>query len=199
MNKNDFMNQLVTQLDGLPTEERHAAINYYEEYFEEAGVEHEEEAICNLGSPKRIAKQILEDFAIKEEEKIIMMKADNRSSSTIGMVILGILTAPITLPLAIGLVVILIAGIIATIAIIMAIGITAIGLMLSGISMVIESLAMIIGHPPTAIFTFGLGVIFIGGALFIGLLIYYVVIKLVPYLIRSIDSMINHKIKAVRS
>ena len=58
MNRKDFIQKLRRELAKLPAEEREAAIEYYEEYFDEVGPEGEQELLQQLGSPKRVAAQI---------------------------------------------------------------------------------------------------------------------------------------------
>ena len=65
MNRKEFIKKLRRELAKLPAEEREAAIEYYEEYFDEAGPEHEQELIGELGSSKRIAAQIKSDYAAR--------------------------------------------------------------------------------------------------------------------------------------
>lgn len=59
MNKNTFLSALERELGALAPEERRDAMQYYEEYFEEAGPENEEQAASALGSPKEIAAELL--------------------------------------------------------------------------------------------------------------------------------------------
>lgn len=58
MNRQLFMRDLNRFLADLPTEEREQALNYYEDYFEDAGIENEQKVIEELGSPVDVAKQI---------------------------------------------------------------------------------------------------------------------------------------------
>lgn len=59
MTKNAFLSALEKELRTLPPEERNDAMQYYKEYFEEAGPEQEEKAARSLGSPKAIAADLL--------------------------------------------------------------------------------------------------------------------------------------------
>jgi len=52
MNKQEYMNQLKDRLKHLPKEDFERAIEYYEEYFADAGPENEQKAIEDLGSPQ---------------------------------------------------------------------------------------------------------------------------------------------------
>lgn len=58
MNKEIFLKDLRRFLADIPEDEREQALNYYEDYFEDAGPENEQKVIEELGSPIDIAKQI---------------------------------------------------------------------------------------------------------------------------------------------
>jgi uncharacterized membrane protein len=62
MTKPEFMQELESLLMDIPLEEREEALNYYNGYFEDAGEEHEEEIMKELGSPKRVAALIKADL-----------------------------------------------------------------------------------------------------------------------------------------
>lgn len=74
MTKIEYMNQLEVLLKDLPSEEREAALTYYDDYFEDAGPDNTDTVISELGSPERVAafiKSELSDNAGKDFEKII--------------------------------------------------------------------------------------------------------------------------------
>lgn len=74
MTKIEFMNQLEELLRDLPSEEREAALTYYDDYFEDAGPDNTDAVISELGSPERIAafiKSDLNDNSFKDSEKFI--------------------------------------------------------------------------------------------------------------------------------
>ena len=58
MNKDIFLRDLDRFLSDIPQEEREQALKYYEDYFEDAGPENEQQVIQELGSPVELAKQI---------------------------------------------------------------------------------------------------------------------------------------------
>lgn len=58
MNKEIFLRDLRRFLADIPEDEREQALKYYEDYFEDAGPENEQQVIQELGSPLDIAKQI---------------------------------------------------------------------------------------------------------------------------------------------
>lgn len=65
MNRFEFMNRLSFLLADLPENERAEAIQYYEDYLDDAGVENEEEVLKSLGTPKELAASIRE--GLKED------------------------------------------------------------------------------------------------------------------------------------
>lgn len=62
MSRNDFMKQLEHLLGNLPSAEREAALQYYNDYFDDAGAENEKEVIEALGNPARVAENIKRDL-----------------------------------------------------------------------------------------------------------------------------------------
>ena len=60
MNKNEFMESLKEKLSKLSVEDREDAINYYWEYFEEAGFGEESDVTKNVGNPEDVAAKIIE-------------------------------------------------------------------------------------------------------------------------------------------
>lgn len=61
MTKDVFLTALDAHLHALPREERKSAVDYYAEYFSEAGEENEAQVLRRLGSPERVAAQLLDD------------------------------------------------------------------------------------------------------------------------------------------
>ncbi len=60
MNRAEYMKELAYLLQGLPDEEREEALQYYENYFDDAGEDQEEAVIAELGRPEKIAAIIRE-------------------------------------------------------------------------------------------------------------------------------------------
>ena len=58
MSREEFMKKLAYLLSDISEEEREDALLYYEDYFDEAGEEKEQEVIRELGSPERVASII---------------------------------------------------------------------------------------------------------------------------------------------
>lgn len=70
MNRKEFLRKLQMELYKLPRYEIDDAIAYYNEYFEEAGPDQEQDVIRELGSPAKIATQIKADYAVRQLENL---------------------------------------------------------------------------------------------------------------------------------
>ena len=62
MNRNEFMRQLEYLLSDVTPNERNEALQFYNDYFEDAGAENEQEVIKALGSPAKVAATIKADL-----------------------------------------------------------------------------------------------------------------------------------------
>lgn len=81
MNKKVFLKQLSGHLNKMPKEERDEIVSDFEEYFEFAEKEsQQEEAICErLGDPKKIAKEYYTQKYIEEANKEKSFKTISRA------------------------------------------------------------------------------------------------------------------------
>ncbi len=62
MNRAEFMRQLESLLQSIPAAEREEALQYYNDYFDDAGDESEQDVIEALGNPARVAENIKHDL-----------------------------------------------------------------------------------------------------------------------------------------
>lgn len=58
MNRAEFMRRLTELLGDVPPAERDEAIQYYNDYFDDAGAENERSVIASLGTPEELARTI---------------------------------------------------------------------------------------------------------------------------------------------
>ena len=62
MNRTEFMRQLESLLQNISATEREEALQYYNEYFNDAGPENEQNVIEALGNPMKVAENIKKDI-----------------------------------------------------------------------------------------------------------------------------------------
>lgn len=162
MTRQQFMNRLAAELSKLPKEEIQAAMEYYSEYFEEAGPEGEEQAAKDLGSPAKIATQIKADYAVRQLDEHNGRHTAKKGLSAIWWVILGIFAAPIALPLAIALGVTAFALFISLFAVVVALIACLAAFCLTGVALVIVGIAGLPGSLTGGLLLIGIGLISAG-------------------------------------
>lgn len=81
MNKEEFLSQLEAHLSDMPENEKQEALQYYRDYFEDAGMEKENDILASLGSPAEVAKNIREENQSGEWTEL-GYRAEHQSADT---------------------------------------------------------------------------------------------------------------------
>lgn len=68
MNRIEYMRRLAALLQDVPVKERVAAMQYYNDYFDDAGEENEGQVIEELGSPEQVAAEMKAGLEKQSEE-----------------------------------------------------------------------------------------------------------------------------------
>lgn len=84
MNKQEFLNELSQRLSGLPDKEIADVIQYYGEYFDEAGAENEEKTMNELGSAAEIAKKLLAQARASKATNVVQDSSGGWGDGTNG-------------------------------------------------------------------------------------------------------------------
>ena len=98
MNKEQFLDELEKLLQDIDSIERDEALNYYRDYFEDAGSEHEQEVIDELGTPEKVAQTIKEGLDINEQENEEVIHHYNERNTRILRGIIVVLLVLLILP-----------------------------------------------------------------------------------------------------
>ncbi|MDQ0272131.1 DUF1700 domain-containing protein [Cytobacillus purgationiresistens] len=160
MSKDEYLKKLQSKIKKLPNEEINEAIDFYHEYFAEAGEENTDSVIARLGSPSFVASQILADYAVKDLDT--NTSTTKKSFSAIWFIILAILASPIALPLLIIIISLVFTLIIVCGASILTFFVFIVGLPVSGAFSIIAGFAVIVQHWQTSIFFIGIGLVAVG-------------------------------------
>ena len=91
MNKEQFLDELEKLLQDIDSIERDEALNYYRDYFEDAGSEHEQEVIDELGTPEKVAQTIKEGLDINEQENEEVIHYNERNTRILRGIIVVLL------------------------------------------------------------------------------------------------------------
>ena len=82
MRKEEFLRELEALLQIISESERREALQYYRDYFDDAGPENEEEIIRELGSPQKVAATIQAGLGENDGEFSERGYRDNRFTSS---------------------------------------------------------------------------------------------------------------------
>lgn len=180
MNRIEFMTELERLLKEISPEERKEALQYYEDYFSDAGVENEQHIIAELESPKKVAQTIKEGILGKEdnseyretgyvdtrfEEKEtpanreIGRKANNNWLKILFIVVVTIFALPILLPLIFAGISIVFAIAVSGFAILGTIVLLAVVVMICGFAVTICGIVELFHFPALALVIMGGGIL----------------------------------------
>lgn len=189
MNKEQYMNALKKRLRHLPKEEFNRAIEYFEEYFAEAGPGREQQAILDLGTPEEAADQIIQDFAVKNTQEPIRDVKKGMRAVWVG--ILAVFAAPVALPillLALGMVLILLVMALLVLVMLIACGVVVV---VSGPLCIWGGFSVLTRSVPAALVCFGQGLVGIGVGLLIVWGMYLLIRKILNWVVRLFGSMVE--------
>ncbi|MBG9452793.1 hypothetical protein ABE61_01495 [Lysinibacillus sphaericus] len=181
MNRASYLKKLRGKLQRLPAHEVNAALAYYEEYFDEAGEENEQRVIQQLGSPSHVASQIMADYALKDLEATSTSNSTStkKNMSAIWLIILAIITAPLSLPLLVVAIALIFSFGAVIFSIIIAIIATMLGIFFGGIVALISGFFILTQHWQTALLFMGVGFIVTG----LGILLFPIVARLIKTIV----------------
>lgn len=163
MTKTEYLAKLTKYLRKLPQKDYEEALEYFMEYFEEAGPENESQVIAELGTPKEAAHEVITRLL---DEKIIEDKSSLRNKTTIlWIAILAVLASPVALPILL----FFLAMLMTLLMIIFAVIVTALALtfalLISGVYTFFTSFSLLSVSLASTLFGVGLGLLMFGGAL----------------------------------
>ena len=197
MNRNEFLRQLERLLCDIPENERREAIEYYQNYFEDAGPEKEAQIIEELGSPQEVAASIkrnlfgedYEDYDFVKEKKH-QNAYENQQNKTTRNIVLAVIIV-LTFPLWIGILASAFGILIAGIAVVFAAAVSIIavvfcffvmGFVLCGIGMV----NLFTGFPAVGLVLTAVGMFLLAFAVLGLIVVVWTVGRILPWTLRAV-------------
>ncbi|MBM7636045.1 DUF1700 domain-containing protein [Streptococcus saliviloxodontae] len=189
MTRTEYLTQLERYLKRLPKEDYEEAMDYFIEYFDEAGPENVAQVIEELGSPKEAASDIL--YQLLDDKMDEQVTSPKKHLSLLWITLLAVLASPVAIPLFL----ILSAAIITVIAIFFAAFITLLGILFAGgvlgASIIYSGLTSLATSFSGGLLGIGLGLIIISCAIIVIFLGYLIFEWFVRLLFRFIKWMIQ--------
>ncbi len=214
MSRKAFMARLDELLADITEAEKEEALSYYEEYFEDAGPEKEEEVISSLGSPEKVAATIKAGLSenaqeegefsetgytnsyydVKDEVATINKRKGLGGLGTGGWVIILILclfALPVLGPLLLGVLGTIFGLLVAVVAVIFAVFVTGVALVASAIALVVAGFATLFSAPIVGVALLGAALVVAGIGILAAILGLWVVTKVIPPLLRGFVELIR--------
>ncbi len=190
MNRERFLKQLERLLSDIPESERREAMEYYQNYFEDAGPENEDLIIEELGSPQEVASSIKKNLFGEDYENYSFVKEEQKPTDTsrrnTWIIVLIILTFPVWIGLLAGAFGILVSGIVCLFALAVAVialdgAAVLVGVVFAGIGMA----QICSGFPAVGLILLGLGMLFLAASVLGLVIIVYAVGRMLPWILRA--------------
>lgn len=189
MNKEQYIEELKQRLNGMDDCDIKDAIDYCEEYFDEAGEGNEQEVINDLGTPAKFAAQIRAESTIRrassKTRKSNQRTTANSSLKNLGIILVGVCALPIALPLLIALAALIFALIVTLLALAFAGVVAFVATIFGGIPLIISGI-LNFSNPGNAFMSIGGGCLSIGVGLLFIILIYTLIKVLIPLFTQAV-------------
>ena len=196
-----YIQELEKYLVTLPAAERADAVDFYNEFIEDAHYDTREQIVAELGTPRQLSHQILADYSIKANEKDggAGKPASTKSSWRVfWLVLIAIVTSPITLVLSVVSFGLLIAALGVAIGIIVGLLGVIVGLLVTAGAMLYLGFGLLVAAPMTGIFYLGIGLAVLGGFL-IFIPLGYWIIRLLAQGIANLSKFLYQKLQGRRT
>mgnify|MGYP000575332262 CR=1 FL=1 len=169
MNRIEYMTKLASLLQDIPEVERRDAMKYYNDYFDEAGEENEEQVIREFGAPEEVAENIKADLMNHQENKQSseyqygtsddQKKKNARIGKIVLIVALAIIIGPVLIPIIGGILAAGLAMVLTIIVGVFALVIAGAAIAIVGISLVISGSVILLPQTAAGLALIGSGLI----------------------------------------
>ena len=173
MTRKEYMEQLKKYLKRLPKEDYDNAIEYFSEYFDEAGAENEQQVMKELGEPKEAAGELLLNL-LQETTTHSPAKTKRSPGKIILLAFLVLCASPVSLALLIGALGVLFAVVVVIAAVIFSLGVTCAATVAGGIMLAGFGATLIFKSVAAACMMVGGGFLMAGSGILIGVLTVYI-------------------------
>lgn len=193
MNKavDKYLNELNNYLSSLPQTDRQDVIEFYQELMLDGNFQNEAAIVKEFGTSKQLAYKIQADYSATDNfSDSKNAKETSRSNlKSIWLIILGVLAAPVGIPLAIATVAVMIAILIAFCAIFITFAATITLLFIGGIYIFVRTFGLLFSSNwATGIFYVGISIALIS----VGLLLFPLIIRFIRFLIAECAQFFRH-------
>ena len=163
---NEYLNDVLDELQEIPEDDRFDIIQYYEEYFLDSG-KTVEEVVDEYGSPKQFALKLkINYYSEQDDDESEYSQSPKRKIRLIWMIVIGLCASPLLIPLALAFILAIFGILIGLIGVIIGIYVVCISILGAGLFSIISGVAVLQQSIASGLFFVGLGLLATGGAVF---------------------------------
>lgn len=167
----NYLDKFTALLAQLTDDERDEVVGFYREYLLDAGIASYDDCVAELGTPRQLARKVLADYSIRLNENLTAetskKKRSQTSVRTIWLIVLALLSTPITIPALLVVLATLFAIAVVVISIFFTVIALIIGCTLLALALITASIGVFSQSIWVACFYLGSGLILLGGELLI--------------------------------
>ena len=170
MTSQEYLNQLQKYLKKLPQSDYEDAMEYFTEYFADAGPENEQAVIEELGTPKIAAAELMmnlldrkiDEREAMEQEKKRKEKKKTTGANVVWIAILALFAAPIGAPILISILIVLLCAALCVALLDMSVFLIAVVGVVVGVKMLLRGILAVSVSFGGFCFITGMGILLIG-------------------------------------
>lgn len=158
---NNYLNDVRKHLAGIPAEDVNDLLEYYEEYFYDAGMT-DADAYTKYGRPKKFAQFLRMNYLLDQDDARLRETKPKHRLQLVWVIVLGLFASPILLPLAIGAAAVIFGLLIAFLAIVFSVYVVVFSLIAAGLASAIVGSFVLLENPATSFVAMGVGLAALG-------------------------------------
>mgnify|MGYP000010850116 FL=1 len=170
MTSGEYLKQLEKYLRKLPQSDYEDAMEYFTEYFADAGPENEQAVIKELGTPKQAAAELMRNLLDKKvDEREAMEKEEKQKekkkttgANVVWIAILALFAAPVGAPILISILIVLLCAALCAALLDMSVFLIAVVGVVAGIKMLLRGILAVTVSFGGFCFITGMGVFMLG-------------------------------------
>ena len=155
MNKEEYLTRLQYCISQLPPVEAQNTMQYYREYFDDAGEENFASVMAELGTPEQLAAKICSSYGINYQQPV----NENNTSKAVIIAIIAVLTCPIWFTAGIVILSLIFSLFMVILSLIFSAGVVGICLIFAGLLVFAAGFPTLFTHVPTGTMLIGAGLV----------------------------------------
>ena len=200
---NDYLSKFNALLVQLTDDERDEVVECYREYLLDAAIANYDDCVAELGTPKQLARKVLADYSIRFNENLNANTSKRQKSQatvrTIWLIVLALLSTPITIPALIVILAVFFALAVTVFAFVIAAGAILIGVTILAFAMLTAGIGIFGQSLWVALFYLGSGLAIISAELLVLPLFIWLISVILQGIAKIVQNLYHRFVKKNRA